>query len=112
MSNFPTSEPHETRRYTDAITTGQLGLDRPIAFMSPYQRVKLFQEVVAPMKAQLVRLHANEVQPRMLVKLNLDGSLAVDTLERLPLTGDAAELEALLLAEIERVRSQILGGLE
>ena len=107
MSAFPVPEHIEQRRFSDAIATKALGLPRPLAFMSPSERVRLFQEAVKPMQAVLMRLYQTSLPQMLLIRRG-------DTFvfERMDLAGEVAELEKQVLKQIELTRAQILGGLE
>lgn len=112
MSTFPETEERETRRYSDAIATRDLDLTRPLGFMSPAERVRLFEGCVEPMRKQLQRLR---LRPALLasatkVRFVLDTGEIDPTEPELVMTDAERELEALLLREIERTRAQILGG--
>lgn len=96
MSALPAPEPVENRRFSDATATQVMNLDRPLGFMSPAERVRLYEQCVAPMKAVLVRLYTDHA------KFNLRSQ---------ELEGDQAALEKQLLDSIALARAQILGGL-
>ena len=112
MSQFPVPEHVELRRFSDAIATRELGLPRPLAFMTPAERVRVYNEVIEPMIKQLARLHLEHESlhpPTFIVET---ATRRLVDVQRQPMTGDTALLANKLIEEIAATRAQILGGLE
>ena len=106
---------HERRRTDDAIvgrTVQQMLAERPLGLLTPSERVRLFYEAIAPLQAALVRLHTNEGQlrPRVVAIRNGDSFELPEDIHALQ--GEAADIERVLMAQIDAARAQILGGLE
>ena len=97
------------RRTADAIAP-KTEFERPLAFMSPSERMRLYLSTIEPMTTILGRLyeehgHTN-VTPALATR---DGLFDID---RLPLSGDRALLEQQMLDAIKRARAKILGGVD
>ena len=93
------------RRSSDAIAP-KPELERPLAFMSPGERVRLYLREIEPMTTVLGRLY-EESASRVTTIASCEGLIDA---ERVPLIGDRALLEAELIEAIKRTRAKILGG--
>lgn len=105
MSHFPVPEHVERSRFDDAIATKELGLSRPLRFMSPSERARCYHECVLPYTIALTRLMACEVQPRFVFS---NGAILDIQPEGRTYTEAEQELVDLINAE----RKFWLGGLE
>lgn len=113
MSAFPETEEREDWRRDKAIATRELGLDYPLRFMSPAERVRMFRYTTAPLLDQIVRIRAHFPPAVMLVRRATDAPDGLWDFETqpAPLPEVVARSEAMLLDEIERLRGFFIGGL-
>jgi hypothetical protein len=108
MSDFPTSEQAEEDRSASAHATRQLGLDYPLRFTSPAERVRMFRAAAQPYYDLLVRVHS--ISPRAPLMIRRASDTGFD-IEPATLPEDLARIAAKIEGWIADLRKLYLAGL-